>query len=1041
MYMKKISALFLAAVITVGVCLSAGADEYYNIAYCSEKSAAVTVKGCLGAAAADKDVKVRIKRNGALVASAESKTDYRGCYETVIDFKSDISSCEVTTEYDSIAVPADIKRSAVSEMDIHAYITPEGIVCVEGFLSAKTAGDTVNILLADKFSAGREMYNPAAGAHIGSCRIDETGHFIYKFTFGGGDISNYRLLLSTKDISPAEIEISETVSAAPTISLGIKNEHGERAANYTAVRAIVDSRLSGAAKADLFAAYYDENERLIGVNSKVNYDFDFSDCGVVNVFDLLTDIPKDAEKVRLMAWKGQGFEPLGSAGGYPSAKKKYFYVAENGSDFNDGSYESPLATLNGAKRAVREYKEVNGMPENGITVRFAAGTYPLTDTVEFTAVDSGTESAAITYEAYNGAEVIFDGGVHIPPSAFKAMEETSISNRIPSDARANVYCVDLKNYGIYDFAKEYEKGYLGSEMPGAEVFSAGNPMITARYPNVNSGGEQQYLLTASVSQEDGLSIGYTDEAFENAVNFDGAMVEGWLENGYEYRAAAIDGVDKDNNIVKLKRSGRFRAGARYFINNLPELLDAPGEYYIDRGTGILYLIPSGSISEADITISVFGKNISDAAIKTNRASYINFKGFTITDCRAGGIYIYGGNSIKVDSCKIKNLGYTGVIVGAEQSTNKHATVNGANVYNPISFNNSDYVKGVNHSITNSEIYNTGESAVELCGGDRIKLEGSNLSVGNCIMHDCGRIVKSAPTVAAVGVGITISNNDIYNAACAGIVIGGNEIIVEKNEFWNCSSETEDYGTIYSCPYTGAEIQAGSVIRYNYFHDVPKTVRNIAEDGGNLPKPHRPAVYNDYGDSFLDVHHNYFENVPIGCFNASGAENNWTDNVFLNVDIPMLIQWNNLIYSSTDKGNAPQKLFDSISLREYKIIGIESGVWKEKYPKVAEVKKRMTALKNVTEVTYPYSDVKNNIAFFLSDAARVSLNVLCDESSYLDKITSLRHFKNEEQNKFLRERGLETNLYTDAETDTQNPVYALSAKGIELSKIGRNSLKP
>ncbi len=1046
---KKICTLLLTSALTVAAGFPAGAEEYYNIAYSDSKNAVVTVKGCLGTDAASKNITINIKRNGTVISSAAAVTDYRGCYETEFDFRSDLSSCEVTVGYDSSVKTAEIKDDKASDENVRAHITQDNVICVEGFSEVKNVGDPVNILLVNKSSAAVGNFDLSGGAHIGACTVDKNGHFLYKFTFGGDDISAYRLLVCTDGGSPREVAIDKTQSEQTFISLSLKDDNGNRAtlngSDYTTVKALVDSRRSGKTKANLYAAYYDEAGRLISVDSHVNYNFDFGKNGVITVDDFLPKIPSDAQTVKLMVWENGSLKPYGTVEAYSDSEQtsaeKYFYVAPDGSDFNDGSFNSPLATLSAAKRAVNEYIDAKGMPENGITVYFRGGTYPISDMVEFTVADSGTAEAPVTYAAYNGEKVVFDGGVHIPSSAFTSAANTSISSRIPSVNP--VYCVDLKQFGIYDFGDGDDKAYSADFIADLEVFSKGEPMVTARYPNVNAKGEQQYLLSGTNTNGDNYSlISYTDETLENAASFDGAFIEGWLKNGYDYHGAAILDVDRENNTFKIGYNGTLDKEVRYFIKNIPEALNSPGEYYIDRGTGLLYIIPNGSISDADITVSVFGKDISQPVIKTNGASYINFKGFTITDCRAGGIYIYGGKNISVDSCEIKNVGYCGIIVGSEMRHGKFLTVNGANVYSS-SFYNPSYEKSSGHSITNSKIYDAGESAVKLVGGDRINLVAADYTLSNCELHDCGRLIKDVPTVDAVGVGITISNNKIYNAACAGITMGGNDIIIEKNEFYNCANETTDYGTIYSCGYEGAEIQAGSEIRYNYFHDVLREVENIV-NGAFSSTPFRPAVYNDYCDPFLDVHHNYFENMPIGCFNAGGWENNWTDNVFKNADIPMLVQWNNLLHASTENGNKLDKLFDSLSTTEYKMLNIESGIWKAKYPKVAEAKEKMKALTGA-EAAYPNSDIKNNIAFFLTEQSKASLEKISAEpeasdtdvirrTKYLNKMILLQHYPNTDQNKFLKDRGIDANIYTDNETETTVSA-ALAGKGIAVSEIG------
>ena len=745
-----------------------------------------------------------------------------------------------------------------------------------------------------------------------------------------------------------------------------------------------------------------------------------------------------------MAWKNGAITPMGEAEKIPGeVSKKYFYVSEDGSDLNDGSFEKPFATLTAAKNAVRQYKEVKGIPKDGISVLFRGGTYRVTNSAEFTDADSGTPESPITYEAYQNESVIFTGGVEIPGNAFKKAENDSVADRIPQNAKGKVYCVNLRDYGIYDYDTGYDKGYSNLEFPDMGVYFNGEPMITARYPNVGQNGERHYLLAEEIGEQN-ISFKYSDGFFESVKDFKGAVIEGWLRNGYYYEAFGINNVDRENDTVTLGR-GKMSKNARYIINNIPEALDSSGEYYLDKETGMLYLIPSDdNIGKSKISVAAFGKDISEAPIKTNGASYICFRGFTISDCASGGIYIYGGRSISIDRCTVKNIGYTGIIVGDYRRNNMYQTVAGVNPNAYDKFFDSDYTRAYNHSITNTSVYNAGEGGIKLYGGNRLKLEPAGFRISGCTLHDCGMYKYNEPIVKAVGVGIEISGNTIYNSPAAGIGFAGNDIIIEKNELYNLAAEVDDFGMIYSSSTVGAEIQAGSEIRYNYFHDVPGKIENTEPAVKENYYVHRPAVYHDFSGAFLNVHHNFFENIPIGIYNSGGAENNWNDNVFVNVDKPLLVQYNHVLREAINDGDTPDKMFKCVSTQEFSMLNTEEGVWEKKYPNVSRVKKRMTELGR--EAIYPNSDIKNNVAFFLTESSRASLAELSDMPSenddndtlkkkYLDKVTVLQHFPDLEQNKFLRQRGIDTNIFTDRETDTENIEGILADKGIILSKIG------
>ena len=59
-----------------------------------------------------------------------------------------------------------------------------------------------------------------------------------------------------------------------------------------------------------------------------------------------------------------------------------FHVAPNGADANPGTCARPFATLHRAQEAVRAERAAH--PDQGVTVTFRGGSYPLERTLEFT---------------------------------------------------------------------------------------------------------------------------------------------------------------------------------------------------------------------------------------------------------------------------------------------------------------------------------------------------------------------------------------------------------------------------------------------------------------------------------------------------------------------------------------------------------------------------------------------------------------------------------------------------------------------------------
>jgi len=88
-----------------------------------------------------------------------------------------------------------------------------------------------------------------------------------------------------------------------------------------------------------------------------------------------------------------------------------FYVSPHGKDVNPGSQQRPLATLAGARDAVRVFR--HGHPDEDVTVWIGDGTYRLTETLVFFLEDSGARGRTITYAAAPGARPVLSGAMPV----------------------------------------------------------------------------------------------------------------------------------------------------------------------------------------------------------------------------------------------------------------------------------------------------------------------------------------------------------------------------------------------------------------------------------------------------------------------------------------------------------------------------------------------------------------------------------------------------------------------------------------------------
>ncbi|MBR5633189.1 MAG: S-layer homology domain-containing protein, partial [Clostridia bacterium] len=154
---------------------------------------------------------------------------------------------------------------------------------------------------------------------------------------------------------------------------------------------------------------------------------------------------------------------------YEKVENADIYVAVDGLDTNPGTKAKPLATLEGAKTAVRKLKESGKKDE--IVVAFMAGDYGVTS-VSFTEADSGSEDAPVTYCAYGDGEVYFTNGVYIEKEAFSSIDDSDNLSRFADEAEGSIKKIALSSIPGGD-----------KVTTSSQVFSNGLFCNLARYPN------------------------------------------------------------------------------------------------------------------------------------------------------------------------------------------------------------------------------------------------------------------------------------------------------------------------------------------------------------------------------------------------------------------------------------------------------------------------------------------------------------------------------------------------------------------------------
>jgi len=115
------------------------------------------------------------------------------------------------------------------------------------------------------------------------------------------------------------------------------------------------------------------------------------------------------------------------------------HVAPTGDDTGDGSRAKPVASLIGARDAVRRLRaEGKAGP---VRVVVAGGTYRFAEPLVLTPEDSGSFKAPVCYEAAPGAKPVLSGGRRI--TGFRALENGLWVADVPAVAAGQWYFEQL----------------------------------------------------------------------------------------------------------------------------------------------------------------------------------------------------------------------------------------------------------------------------------------------------------------------------------------------------------------------------------------------------------------------------------------------------------------------------------------------------------------------------------------------------------------------------------------------------------------------
>ncbi len=533
------------------------------------------------------------------------------------------------------------------------------------------------------------------------------------------------------------------------------------------------------------------------------------------------------------------------------------YVAPEGNDGwsgrivqrNPAGTDGPLATIGRAQQVVRQLRAA-GKLTKPVSV-FVGGLHRLAAPLVFTPQDSGTEDCPVTYSALPGQRPVLSGGR--PITGWKKGSGEVWSVELPQVRAGKWYFRQLfVDQRRARRARGPNDGYF--RVQGLVDAKPGVPW--------NQGVDQFHFRPGDLRTWGDLG------------NVEVVVFHSW--NTSRVRVASID---QAKSVVRFTGPTIFRPLAwdpaqRYYVENARELLDSPGEWYLDRASGVLsyWPLPGQDMTKADVVAPVLeelvrfdGDPDKGQFVEHVRLVGLSFQhaDWTLPDKGYGDpqaavtvpavVAAKGARHTTIERCEIAHVGTYGVW----------------------------FSRGCKHNrIVQNHIHDLGAGGLRLGEPARPTsddVESSHNLVTNNYLHDGGHVYAGA-----VGLWLAqtshneISHNEIHSFDYTGISVGWNWDFspnrtshnrIEQNHVHHVvRGMLSDAGGIYTLG-----IQTGTVIRGNVFHDIFPYMGSPAMAWG---------IYFDQGSSGLLVENNVvYHTLTGGLMSAASPGNVIRNNVF------------------------------------------------------------------------------------------------------------------------------------------------------------------